>query len=198
MVPKSSPRPWLLDFTSLASINTGIQKARRWFQVWYSRINHGSKTLQFLRRTYSICRPLQAFIRLLHAIRSYLSQGNHDRVLPPSQQTISCQHMRSCPPWKTTTGHRCCKYTDAWAISSQWKAHVYPDLEVHRFHQQHHASFSWWSFPHSSVGDLVLCKSRCYHPSRSHRTRDRSSSVWRWFEQYGQNKDTALSSAIHR
>ena len=89
-----------MDFISLESINPGIQKARRWFQVWYSRIYHGdspSPPSDILHLS-----PLTS----LHSTTAHnmkLPQSGESRpVLPPSQRTISRQLMRSWSPWKTT------------------------------------------------------------------------------------------------
>jgi hypothetical protein len=52
-------------------------------------------------------------------------------------------------------------------------AHVHTYLETYILHQTYPASFSWWSFPLTSVGDLVLSKSRFSHTNlgsrQSHR-----------------------------
>jgi len=64
MVPKTKcARPWHMDVTSRTATQTGIQKARRKSQLWYSRICHGPRrpSSSSVRHSSFTVPPLSSF-----------------------------------------------------------------------------------------------------------------------------------------
>ncbi len=107
MVPKSKcARPWHMDVVSLATTQTGMQKARRKFQLWYSKICHGPRrpSSYSVRHSSFASPPLTSFG--YYAIWSYLSRENCERFNHSLNVPESCDHGTNDRKQTSSRRHR--------------------------------------------------------------------------------------------
>jgi hypothetical protein len=123
MVHKSNcGRPRHLDVVSLDSTQTGMQKARRRFQLWYSRIYHGPRPASSPVKHTSFDSPHKPSFGYFTQYGRYLRwTGRTVKGTVKGSTTVSTNFISSTHEGMTSLANKhchCLKYTDAWTISS--------------------------------------------------------------------------------